>query len=157
MLVKRCYMVVAICLALLVTLCAGCSGATEPDVSLDAILSEIENAVEMDSASRMSDSDLLDLYGIQAADIAEQASLVSMNGIFPDEIIMVKATDEEALTRIREKLENRLQEVLNQSRSYDAENYAIAQKCAVDVRGLYAALFVSANHEKMTELYSAHF
>lgn len=86
------------------TLCAGCSGATEPDVSLDAILSEIENAVEMDSASRMSDSDLLDLYGIQALDIAEQASLVSMNGIFPDEIIMVKATDEEALTRIPRKI-----------------------------------------------------
>ena len=135
----------------------GCSGASEPDVSLSEILVELETAVSIDGASQMTETDLLDFYGIQASDIAEQASLISMSGIFPDEVIMIKAQDEEALGRIREKLDNRLQEVLNQSKSYDAESYAIAQKCAVDVRGLYAALFISPTHETMTQLYAAHF
>lgn len=146
----------AVLMVLLLTLFAGC-GKSGPDASLDAILGEMESAISMDSASRMSDADLLDLYGIQAADMAEQASLTSMNGIFPDEIVMIHAKDEDALFRIKEKLENRLQEVLNQSKSYDAASYAVAQKCTVNVRGLYVALFVSINHEKMTEIYESHF
>ncbi len=154
---KKSCAVLAVFSIIIALFLAGCAGSPEPDVSLDAILDEIETAVTMDSPSRMSDADLLDLYGIQAADIAEQASLTSMNGIFPDEVIMVKAADEDALARIREKLDNRLREVLNQSKSYDAASYAVAQKCTVDVRGLYIALFVSSSHEKMTELYSAHF
>lgn len=143
-------------LVLLLSLFAGC-GKSGPDASLDAILGEIESTVSLDAASRMSDADLLDLYGIQAEDIAEQASLTSMNGIFPDEAVMIRAKDEDALFRVKGKLENRLQEVLNQSKSYDAASYAVAQKCNVNVRGLYVALFVSANHEKMTEIYNSHF
>ena len=80
----------------------GCSGASEPDVSLSEILVELETAVSIDGASQMTETDLLDFYGIQASDIAEQASLISMSGIFPDEVIMIKAQDEEALGRIRE-------------------------------------------------------
>lgn len=152
-----------VCAALLVLIMAltvsltGCSGSGEPDTTLEAILEEMETAFALDASSRMSEDDLLDFYGIQSADISEQASLSAMNGIFPDEIIMIKAKDETALARIQEKLANRLQEVLNQSKSYDAASYAVVQKCKVDVRGLYIALFVSPNHEKMTELYSAHF
>lgn len=153
---KKMIAAVAALLVLLLPLLAGC-GKSGPDTSLDAILSEIESEVSMDSASRMSEADLLDLYGIQAADIAEQASLTSMNGVFPDEAVMIRAKDEDALFRIKEKLENRLREVLNQSKSYDAASYAVAQKCTVDVRGFYVALFVSANHEKMSEIYSSHF
>lgn len=141
---------------LLLLLLSGCAGK-EADVSLDAILSEIEAAVPMADGFRMTEDDLLDLYGIRAEDIAEQASLASMNGIFPDEVIMIRAKDEESLGRIKEKLEQRLNEVLNQSRSYDPESYAAAQKCAVDIRGLYITLFVSANNETMTKIYSSHF
>lgn len=153
---KRTRGIFAVCLIMVLCLFTGCA-KSGPDVTLDTILSEIETEFGLDAASRMSDMDLLDLYGIQASDLAEQASLTSMNGIFPDEIIMIKAKDEDALSRIQDKLENRLQEVLNQSRSYDAESYAVAQKCRVDVNGLYIALFVSANHEKMSEIYHSHF
>ncbi len=153
---KKTILVWAVLFSMTLCILAGCA-KTGTDASLESILEEIESAVPMNDTFRMSEEDLLDLYGIRAEDIAEQASLTSMNGIFPDEIIMIRAQDQAALSRVREKLENRLSEVLNQSKSYDAESYAIAQKCHVDVRGLYAALFVSAKHEQMSEIYGAHF
>ena len=140
-------------LAVLLTAC----GKTEPDASLETILDEIEAKIPMQDAFRLSEEDLLDLYGIRGEDLAEYACLTSMNGIFPDEVLMLRAADEAALGRIREKLDHRLAEVLNQSKSYDPESYAAAQKCQVDIRGLYAALFGSARHEDMTEIYGAHF
>jgi len=152
---KRIFAAVAALLFLLSSL-TGCAAA-KPDVPLTAILDEIVATVPVVDGSRMSKDDLLSLYGIQTADVAEQSCLSAMNGIFPDEIVMVKATDSAACKRIREKLENRLNEVLNQSKSYDPESYAIAQKCKVDERGLYLALFVSAKHEDMTVIYDAHF
>ena len=106
-----------VCAALLVLIMAltvsltGCSGSGEPDTTLEAILEEMETAFALDASSRMSEDDLLDFYGIQSADISEQASLSAMNGLFPDEIIMIKAKDETALARIQEKLANRLGQI----------------------------------------------
>ena len=153
---KKSLTVLVLLTVLLFSLFTGCA-KTEADTSLEAILDEIEVRVPMQNTFRMSEEDLLDLYGIRGEDLAEYACLTSMNGIFPDEVLMFRAKDDAALARITEKLGNRLGEVMNQSKSYDPESYAVAQKCRVDVRGLYAALFVSASHEKMTEIYSAHF
>ena len=149
--------VALLCLfVLLLALFSGCA-AKEPDTALSAILSEIREETGIADGLVLTDADLLELYGIETADVADHACLSSMNGIFPDEILMIRAANEDALSRIREKLDRRLSEVLNQSKSYDAASYAVAQKCQVDVRGLYIALFVSAQHEDMTALYDAHF
>ncbi len=81
---KKRWVTLVICFVMVLTLFAGCA-KSGPDATLDTILREIETEFGLDTASRMSDMDLLDLYGIQATDLAEQASLTSMNGIFPDE------------------------------------------------------------------------
>lgn len=146
----------AVLLVLLLSLLAGC-GAKGPNTSLEAILKEIETKLTLTDAVLLDEVDLLDLYGIRSEDLEEFACSTTMNGIFPDEILMFRAKDDASLGRVREKLDARLQEVLNQSKSYDPESYKIAQKCHVDVRGLYIAFFVSAQHEKMTEIYGAHF
>ena len=148
---------ILLCLfAMLLTLFSGCA-AIETDTSLSAILSEIREKTGITDGLVLTDADLLELYGIEPADVADHACLSSMNGIFPDEILMLRAANEDALLRIQEKLDRRLSEVLNQSKSYDAASYAVAQKCRVDVRGLYIALFVSGQHEDMTRLYDAHY
>ena len=141
---------------LLVIIMSGCT-ADAPDVSLDEIAEEIRETINIEGVIKLTNSDLLSVYGIFDADIEEQASFTAMNGIFPDEVIVIKATDDSALERIKAKLDTRLSEVMNQSKSYDAEGYAIAQKCAVNIHGLYIALFVSRAHEQMTEIYNSHF
>lgn len=76
-----------------------------------------------------------------------------MDGVFPDEIVMIKATDADAAKRIEEKLNKRLEEVKVQSESYDAENYALAQECKVIKEGNYVALFLSAKHADMEKIF----
>lgn len=115
----------------------------------DTIISElsIEGAYDMDEAM------LLNMYGIEEAWVEECACFTTMDGVFPDEIIMVKAADKDAADKVQEKLNTRLEAVLTQSQNYDAENYAIAQKCKVIREGQVVALFISANHETMQEIF----
>lgn len=98
---------------------------------------------------------LLDLYGIAASDIAESACYMTMDGVFPQEIIMIKAQNEDALARISASLENRINEVKIQSESYDPQNYALAQKCKVASKGLYVTMFLSPHFEEMTETFNS--
>lgn len=98
---------------------------------------------------------LLDLYGIVEDDVAESACYMTMDGVFPQEIIMIKAANEQALARICEALENRIADVKLQSESYDPENYALAQKCKVATRGLYATMFLSPHFDEMTESFNS--
>ena len=98
---------------------------------------------------------LLDLYGIVAEDVAESACYMTMDGVFPQEIIMIKAANEEAAARIVTALEKRISEVKIQSESYDPENYALAQKCKVAKRDIYVTMFLSPNFDEMTQMFNS--
>ena len=100
----------------------------------------------------VSSSRLLDLYGIQESDLAQSASFVTMSGTFPHEIVMTEAKDAAAASRIANSLQNRLNEVLNQSETYDAETYALAQKCSVDTDGLVVSLLLTPDRDAMRKI-----
>ena len=80
-----------------------------------------------------------------------------MDGAFPEEVVMVKAKDGEALKRIEEKMNNRIAEVKVQSQSYDAENYAIAQKSEVQKNGNYIAMFLSPDYDSLVDIFKSNF
>ena len=98
---------------------------------------------------------LLNLYGISSDLVQQSASFVTMAGTFPDEIILIEAVDEAAVSTIQACLQNRLNEVLVQSETYDAENYAAAQQCQVRVTGLHIALILSPRQAEMTAVYQS--
>lgn len=150
-------LLIIITLALMLSLFAGCGEAAAPDCTLSELLAELISENGIENEIDLSAAELLDYYGIKGEDIKQSAACITMNGIFPDEIIMVEAANDEAAGRVKACLESRLQEVLNQSKNYDAESYAVAQTCKVEARGSFIALFVSAKHEAMTEQYGAHF
>ena len=97
------------------------------------------------------------LYGIAEEDIDSVACYTTMDGAFPEEVVMVKAKDGEALKRIEEKMNNRIAEVKVQSQSYDAENYAIAQKSEVQKNGNYIAMFLSPDYDSLVEIFKSNF
>jgi hypothetical protein len=68
---------------------------------------------------------------------------------------MIKASSKEAVARISASLENRIDEVKTQSENYDPENYALAQKCKVQTRGLYVTMFLSPSFDQMTEMFNS--
>lgn len=100
---------------------------------------------------------LLNLYGIAAEDIADSACYTTMDSVFPQEVIMIKATNEDAKERIVVALEKRIDEVKEQSKNYDAENYALAQKCTVGTEGMYVTMFLSPHYDTMTEMFQNAF
>lgn len=99
---------------------------------------------------------LLDLYGISAEQVRQSASFVTMSGTFPDEVILVEAVDEAAAEAVAECLQNRLNEVLVQSETYDPENYQAAQNCRVRQNGLYVALILSPMEADMAAVYESY-
>ena len=116
----------------------------------DKMIADLEIADSVDVATDM----LLDLYGIDGADVADSACFMTMDGVFPDEVIMIKAKDADAAKRIADLLNNRLTEVKKQSESYDPDNYALAQKCTVQTKGVYVTLFLSPKYAEMTALFN---
>ena len=155
---------VACILALLMLLSlAACGGKTgdntensteEITVDISALKTKIVEELKVEGAMDLPVSRLSALYGIEEADVKNSACFITMGGTFPDEIIMVEAVDGAAASRVEEKLQARLDEVKKQSQNYDAENYALAQACKVMKAGNTVALFISAQHEEMENMFS---
>ena len=143
-------------LAMLLLLSACASSAKAPDAPLAQILDEIVTGTGITDSIPIDTTNLTALYGIAGEDVSECASCITMNGIFPDEIILLRASSDEAAERIVKALEGRLAEVKNQSKNYDPGSYEIAQKCRVERSGEYISFFVSAKHVQMRAIYESH-
>lgn len=128
------------------------------DVSVDlaAVRTDIQTQLGITDALPLETDALLNLYGIDSSWVAQSASFVTMAGTFPDEVILVEAVDETAAASIQEKLQNRLNEVLVQSESYDPDNYKAAQSCSVRVNGCYVALILSPKQADMAAIYEGY-
>ena len=66
---------------------------------------------------------------------------------------MVEAVDEAAAEAVALCLQNRLDEVMVQSQTYDADNYAAAQQCQVWRDGLFVSLILSPLQAEMVACY----
>lgn len=125
-------------------------------VDLNAVREAILKECSITDAMMLETDALTRLYSVDASKVKQSASFVTMSGTFPHEIIMVEAIDEGAATEIASLLQNRLSEVMVQSQSYDAKNYALAQKCEVLRKGNFVSLFLSPEFEKMTVVYDSY-
>ena len=154
----------ALCLltALCLTACGGNEDATQPDagnaasVDLAACLEQIKTDCALTDARNINTDMLFDTYGIAAEQYKQAACCMVPTGVFPAEVLMFEAVDAAAASAIAAKLELRLQEVKNQSQSYDAENYALAQQCAVNTNGNIVTLFISADFANMNSILASY-
>ena len=125
----------------------------EPEpVDLTQVRDAIIDGLEIAEPFLLDTDALLNLYGIEGAWVAQSASFATMSGTFPDEVVLVEAVDEAAAASVAQCLQSRLDEVLVQSKSYDADNYAAAQACQVRCDGLYVTLLLSPKQAEMTEI-----
>ncbi len=147
--------IIALVLAVLTIFAlTACGGGSAKEIDIAAVKETIVTDLAVEGSMDIDASRLLDLYGIAAEDIEESACYITMDGVFPEEIIMVKAVDGDAAKRVEEKLNTRIEEVKVQSQSYDAENYALAQECKVIKEGNYVAMFLSAKHAEMEDIFT---
>lgn len=98
---------------------------------------------------------LTELYGIDQKDIKQSAGFFNMNGAFPEEAVMVEAVDSAAAKRIAGLMQTRLDDVKNQSASYDPDSLAVVQECRVIQTGNFIALFLARGHVQMENAFTA--
>lgn len=146
-------MAILMCMCLL-TACGGAKTLNDTPLSeaMDKINAEVfgdgENMRVIDSLEK------LELYyDIDPADVKEFAVEVSKNSATEiDEVILIKAVDEEAANRIAEKLEIRLQAQKDLCASYSAELLAVADKCAVRTQGVLVSLIITEQYDEAIKI-----
>ena len=140
-------------LALCVLLTA-CGAKEEKTADLTAVLAKFPTNEDMMS---LTEEDMLDFYGIQAADMKQFAAAMNGTGIKCDEYALVEAVDADAAARVKIALDNRYQEKLNQMDGYLPDEYAIVKACSVEQNGNYVAMIVAENADELTKLYQESF
>lgn len=145
---------VLMCMCLL-TACGGASKTLNDTPLVDAMDKINAEVFGGGDNMRVIDSrDKLELYyGIDPADVKEFAAEVSKNSATEiDEVVLVKAVDEEAAKRVAEKLELRLQSQKDLCASYSADLLAVADKCAVRTEGVLVTLIITEQYEEAVKI-----
>ena len=142
---KKLICVIAIVTLLAVSLCA-CGQAAKP---LSEIFEKMKTDYNITEMLEFKSADDLSRYGIKAEDVEESAGGVNKSGVNQEEIVLVKATDADAAKRVEASLKKRLESKLNETKNYNPEQYAILEKCSVDVDNNYVSLIVSENADAM--------
>lgn len=142
--------VAAVILAAVVLLSA-CGASAQP---LSDIFASVKSEIGVSEMVEFgSVDDLNRFYGIDAADVIEYAGGINNSGVDQEEIVLIKAADSAAVQRVETALNNRYQSKLNETRSYNPEQYAIIESCSVEVDDLYVSMILSANASAIRELY----
>ena len=148
----------AIVLAI-VMLCslAACAGVTKKEVNLATIKSEILEKTGAEPLE-LDEDNFYRSYGIEASKLKTNESYVVLTeALFPDEVILVEAVDEEAAKFVVEQLEAHLEDTMSQATGYDEAGLAIAKGTKVIQNGNYVAMFFSQDREEMEAIYNSYF
>lgn len=138
-------------LSLSMAACGGSNVSVDITQVKNTILTDLEVVDPLDLPTER----LQDLYGIAPEKVKTSACFITMGGAFPDEIVMVEAVDAAAAKEIADKLDARLADVKNQAQNYDADSYALLEKCEVRTTGVYVTLFISALSSEMQNIFDS--
>lgn len=128
-------------------------GKTADEIDLQEFKAQIIHDFNVTDPLDLSEDRASSLYHIEPEDILESASFITMDGTFPDEVIILRAADADAAKRIENQFELRLEEIMNQSQNYDAENYALLKKCKIQKADTIVAIFISAKGVEMQDAF----
>lgn len=129
------------------------SAAEQNDgTSLSAVFAEISEAVELPSMNEFNEQLLLRYYGITPDMVSDYAGGMDNSGVGQDEILLVKASDESQVEALRNALQTRYDQKLNEQANYNPEEAEKIRGCEVRVSGLYVTLIISNDAAQITEI-----
>lgn len=133
----------------------GCGETEDKNVDLKAVMTEI-NSQYANSMTEIEDLDKLNsYYSVEKDDVESFAAELDQSGI--DEIILIKAANDEAVSRIETCLNNRYNAKIQQGASYSPEELSTIKSCTVEKNGQYVSLIVSEQAAGMREVYNNAF
>ncbi len=146
-----------LCCVLLASLMLLCACAQQPqtkDVDLNSLMGTL--AADYGFNEGMLDltaDDLLELYGIEAADVKQFSAKLKLESIQADEVILIEAVDAQAAKRVKEKLDSRFQTKLNETRDYLPAEFEKIEKCKVEAYGNFVSMIVLENASEAAAAY----
>ena len=149
---------------ILLTLClvfalTACGGKTETNtnstktVDLPAVYAGF--GLNSEDMLPLAETDLMEYYGIDAANVKQFAGAVNLTGISAEEIVLIEAVDANAAASVKAQLDARYDSKAAQMKDYLPDQYAIIEKCSVRVDGNFVAMIVSENAETYVAAYEA--
>ena len=146
-------MLLAAVMGLCLAACGGGEKAAELDVhaAMETLLAE----APIQEAMELTEADMLSFYGIEADQMADFAAVTCAMGIAADEIVIVKAADEDSAQAVEELLLQRLENRKSEFQNYLPDQYEVLTRGTVERDGVYVRLIVSPQSEALAERYSA--
>lgn len=142
--------------ALLLSLCA-CGSGKPADVHVD--LAELYESYEsyLPTMYLLDDNTMVNFLGIDPQDCAQASVSICMDGMRADEVWLIEAVDEDALSRLQALANNRIEAKKAETISYSPDQYVIVEKAVLIVQGNYLALLVSPEVEAMSAAFGEAF
>lgn len=125
----------------------------QTDTSLQEVFEQMESSELLPDMTPVQKDIVLDSYGFDSEDYTEAVFYQSSDNSLPDEVVLVTANDEEKAEEIEEMLYTRLNTKAEEAQSHSPEHYIIITSCVVERNGSQVALIVSADSEKLTDIY----
>lgn len=148
------HLFLAAAMALSLTACSGGGNEEEfADFSVQTALEDMLAQAPIDDPLTLTETDMLDFFGIRADSMEEFAAVTCANGISAQAIVLVEAADGEAALTVVEKLENRLAARAAEADGYLPDQYAIITECEVKQHGNYVSMIIHPEYEALEELY----
>ena len=150
---------VSLLLAGIMLICTACGSAPAADkqVELAPLMEEILTAAPIDDILVLTESDMLDFYGIKAEQMKQFSAALNINGISAQEIVLIEGVDSGAAEEIAKKLDNRLSARMAESKDYLPDEYAVISECEVSRSGSYCRLIIHANAKEAIAIYNQAF
>ena len=143
--------------ALLLLMVTACNGQQKTaDLDVKAVMADMLEQYPIQDGMELSESDLLNFYGIQAEQVDDFAASLAADGITANEIVLVKAKDEDSAAEVETKLQNRLDARRNELNGYLPDQYEIVEKSEVKRDGVYVRLIISPQQDALVELYNSY-
>ncbi len=126
--------------------------ASEP-LTLDIIMSKIEESVELPAMITLTEENISDFFGIEKAEYSDCYASICEDSLRKDQIVMFKATDSDSAEAIAQKLNNARQNALDETENYLPEQFSLVSGSSVMTDGLYVTFFVSENADIITKTF----
>ena len=135
--------------------CGGNEKSSVPDFRVQDAMDAMLDRVGDDDMMTLSEGDMLDFYGIRAEDMEQFSAAITATGISAKEIVLVKATGEDAARRVREQLDKRVANRMAEFENYLPDQFDIAANHGrVSRDGVYVSLIISGELEDLSKIYS---
>lgn len=137
--------------------CGSDKSKTEKNPQVSDIMSEIKKTMDVSQMTEVKEDKLKKLFNIDSNDIDGYSIYISSSNIESSEVGIIKLKDSSDANRIKEKVENRIEQQSNSFKDYLPEEYQLLQNHVLKVKDKYIFYVVSKDADKIENTFDGFF